>query len=562
MVNRGKEENFFLYPIFDTLKRLSMSKILKKPLFILLLLLIIPVIPALIYPMASDDFELETDDYALDLKLEFLQNSSQKPDKTQSNIILITVDDLGMADCSIYDEGNIFTPNIERLGTEGIIFDNAYVTSPVCAPSRAAMITGRYQHRFGFEFTMHERYLKNQLEYLAFRYLINSEPWVAKWTSSVPDAEAIHYQGLPLSEITLAEILKKHGYHTGIMGKWHLGWSSAKQPAAFGFDEQYGFFNSHSLYSPEGTGGIVDQKIDADWTDSYIWSGQRNGPHAIYRNGIEIEERGYLTDRITEESIAYMDARKGDPFFLWISYSAPHTPLQAPKEYVDQFSDIKDPVKRVYRAMIANLDDNIGRLLNYLTANKLVDNSIIFFISDNGGAEYTHTTDNGRYEGGKNTEFEGGVKVPMIIRFPGKMAAGSRFSHMVSSMDIFTTSIASAGIEMMPGRQLDGVNLMPYILGENNMPPHEYLFWQRGNSKVVRNNEYKLVMNDYSGDEILYNLVQNKYENPDVASDNPEIVTELKEAFQDWSQSNKAPMWPSVIYFTAEKDGVRYYFEQ
>jgi arylsulfatase A-like enzyme len=539
-----------------------MSKILRKPLFILLLLLIIPVIPLLIYPMASDDFELETDNSALDNKIEFLHYASQDPDTTQPNIILITVDDLGMADCSIYNEGDIATPNIERLGAEGVIFDNAYVTSPVCAPSRAAMITGRYQHRFGFEFTMHERYLKNQLEYLAFRYLINSEPWVAKWTSSVPDADAIHNQGLPLSEITLAEILKKHGYRTGITGKWHLGWSREKQPAAFGFDEQYGFFNSHSLYSPEGTQGIVDQKIDADWTDSYIWSGQRNGPHAIYRNGIEIEEDGYLTDRITEESIAFMNDTKEDPFFLWISYSAPHTPLQAPRKYVEQFSDIKDPVKRVYRAMIASLDDNIGRLMDYLSDQNLTDNSIIFFISDNGGAEYTHTTDNGRYEGGKNTEFEGGVKVPMIIRLPGQVAAGSRFPHMVSSMDIFTTSIAFAGIEMMPGRKLDGVNLIPYLTGENNMPPHEYLFWQRGISKVVRNNEYKLVMNEYLDIEMLYDLQQNKYENPDVSSDNMEIVNELKMAFLDWSQSNKPPMWPSVIYFTAVKDGVRYYFEQ
>jgi arylsulfatase A-like enzyme len=512
--------------------------------------------------MASDDFKLETDNSAFDDKIKFLQNTSQNQDAMRPNIILITVDDLGMADCSIYNEGNIVTPNIERLGAEGIIFDNAYVTSPVCAPSRAAMITGRYQHRFGFEFTMHERYLKNQLEYLAFRYLINSEPWVAKWTSSVPGAEAIHNQGLPLSEITLAEILKRHGYHTGIIGKWHLGWSTQKQPSAFGFDEQYGFFNSHSLYSHEGTEGIIDQKIDADWTDSYIWSGQRNGPHAIYRNGIEIEEKGYLTDRITEESVAYMNDHKEYPFFLWISYSAPHTPLQAPREYVDQFSDIKDPVKRVYRAMIANLDDNIGHLMDYLIDHNLTDKSIIFFISDNGGAEYTHTTDNGRYEGGKNTEFEGGVKVPMIIRLPGGTGAGSRFRHMVSSMDIFTTSIAAAGIEMMPGRKLDGVNLIPYLLGENKMPPHEYLFWQRGISKVVRNNEYKLVMNEYLDIEILYDLEQNKYENPDVATNNPEIVDELKMEFQNWSQFNKSPMWPSVIYFTAVKDGVRYYFEQ
>ena len=161
--------------------------------------------------MASSGFKMDADHEALYSKFDFLQTTNHNPDTTRPNIILITVDDLGMADCSLYGEGDISTPNIEQLGTEGIIFDNAYVTSPVCAPSRAAMITGRYQHRFGFEFTMHERYLKNRLEYLGFRYFVNSEPWVAKWMSSVPDADAIHNQGLPLSEITLADIFKKQG---------------------------------------------------------------------------------------------------------------------------------------------------------------------------------------------------------------------------------------------------------------------------------------------------------------------------------------------------------------
>lgn len=539
-----------------------MSKGSQKPFLFLIPLFILPAIMVLLSPMASSDFKIEPDSVALQNKFDFLGTKDTKPDASSPNIILITVDDLGMADCSLYNEGDISTPNIEKLGNKGIIFDNAYVTSPVCAPSRAAMITGRYQHRFGFEFTMHERYLKNRLEYLAFKYVINSEPWVAKWTSSVPDANAINSQGLPLSEITLAEILKKHGYKTGIMGKWHLGWSEEKQPLAFGFDEQYGFFNSHTLYAPENTDGIIDQKIDADWTDPYIWSGQRNGPHAIYRNGNEIEETEYLTDRITEESIAYMNEHRTHPFFLWISYSAPHTPLQAPREYVNRFADIEDPVKRVYRAMISNLDDNIGRLIAFLEEQKLAGNSLIFFISDNGGAEYTHTTDNGRYEGGKNTEFEGGVKVPMIICLPEKKAAGTRFTHMVSALDIYATSIAAAGIEMMPERELDGVNLIPHLTGQDTMPPHEYLFWQRGNSKVVRNNEFKLVMNEYSGTELLYELKRNRFENPDVASSHPGVVHALKMAFEDWTKIHNPPMWPPVIYYTAKKDGIRYYFEQ
>jgi arylsulfatase A-like enzyme len=263
------------------------------------------------------------------------------------------VDDLGMADVSLYGEGDMSTPNIDRLGQQGVVFENAYVTSPVCAPSRAALITGRYQQRFGFEFTMHERYLRNRLEYLGFRYFVDSDPWEAKWTNKVPDEDNIHNQGLPLSEITIANVLKRQGYQTGVIGKWHLGWSEEKRPSAFGFDEQYGFFMSHSLYAPEGTDGMIDQKNEGDWTDPYIWGGQRIGPCAIYRNYVEIEETGYLTDRITDESIDFVNTHKEEPFFLWASYNVPHTPLQAPKEYVYKFLHIEDPIKRIYRAMIS-----------------------------------------------------------------------------------------------------------------------------------------------------------------------------------------------------------------
>jgi arylsulfatase A-like enzyme len=515
-----------------------------------------------LWPLGSSEFEIKEDLLALEAKKSFLSKPSSTADSNLPNIILITVDDLGMADVSMYGEGDISTPNIDKLGEQGVIMENAYVTSPVCAPSRAAMITGRYQHRFGFEFTMHERYLKNRMEYIGFRYFVNSDPWEAKWMEGVPDEDAIQNQGLPLSEITLAEVLKKQGYHTAIIGKWHLGWSKEKRPSTFGFDEQYGFFNSHSLYAPEGTNGIVDQKIEGDWTDPYIWSGQRNGPHAIYRNYIEIEETGYLTDRITDESIQFIENHKQKPFFTWISYSAPHTPLQAPIEYAEKYKHIKDPVKRVYRAMIHKLDDEIGRLMDYLAANDLEKNTLLFFISDNGGAEYTLTTDNGRYEGGKNTEFEGGIKVPMIIRWTGTLPAGKRFEPMVSSMDIFTTSATAAHAKLMTQREIDGVNLIPYLLDSIQQPPHRYLFWQRGLSKVVRSNEWKLMMNDLSGEKLLYNLKTNKYENPDESANYLCIVRELEDLHTNWRKTHRDPLWPPVIYFTADKNGKRYYFEQ
>jgi arylsulfatase A-like enzyme len=534
----------------------------KRKNLLLLSIFLIPGIALLLWPMESSTFEIKVNEKALLEKRDFLNKTPEVPQYDQPNILLITVDDLGMADCSLYGEGEIQTPNLDKLGSEGVIFENAYVTSPVCAPSRAALITGRYQHRFGFEFTMHDRYLRNQLEYFGFRYFIDSEPWVAKWTDEVPDREAIMNQGLPVSEITLAELLKKHGYKTGITGKWHLGWGSDRLPSAFGFDEQYGFFMSHSLYAPEGTPGIVDQKIDEDWTDPYIWGGQRKGPHAIHRNNKVIEEPGYLTDRITDESIDFIDQHREEPFFLWVSYTAPHTPLQAPQEHVDKFKDIEDPVKRVYRAMISSLDDNLGRLMDHLSSQGLDENTLVFLISDNGGAEYTLTTDNGNYQGGKNTEFEGGVKVPMLARWTGVLPEGKRFDHMVSAMDIFTTSAAAANATTMPGMDIDGVNLLPYLSDSITLPPHDYLFWQRGQSKAVRNNTWKLVINDYSGDTLLFNMKDGKYETQNLAPSKPGIVRDLKEAYISWTSVHADPIWPSVIYYTAEVNGKTYYFEQ
>jgi len=512
--------------------------------------------------MGSSSFAIKTNPQALAQKNNYLQSIHATTNTEKPNIILITVDDLGMADCSLYNEGNIETPHIDKLGSEGIIFDNAYVTSPVCAPSRASILTGRYNQRFGFEFTMHERYLKNRFEYLGFKYFIDSDPWLVKWASEVPNRKAIHDQGLPLSEITLSEILKKQGYSTGIVGKWHLGWSAEKLPSAFGFDEQYGFFTSHSLYSPEGSEGIVDQKISNDWTDPYIWSGQRKGSHAIYRNNKEIKEAGYLTDRIADEAMQFMDKKSRQPFFLWISFNAPHTPLQAKKEDVDRFKDIEDPVKRVYRAMIYNLDNAIGRIMKYLSDTNLEKNTLIFFISDNGGAEYTHTTENGSYGGGKNTEFEGGVKVPMIIKWPGVLPAGKRFEPMVSAMDIFATSIAITDAPKITEREIDGVNLLPYLLDSIPSMPHKFLYWQRGISKAIRSNKYKLLMNDETGEKYLYDLNKNKYEKPEISAKYPEIVESLVKTHEQWRSNNAKPIWPSVIYFSSVKDGKTYYFEQ
>lgn len=527
-----------------------------------LLIAVVTIAAYLFWPLGSSEYAIHYNEEAVKEKEEFLSQNIEKESISQPNIILITVDDLGMADCSLYGEGNIQTPHIDKLGAEGVIFENAYTTSPVCAPSRAALITGRYQQRFGFEYTIQKRYLRNRLEYFGFTYFIDSYPWKPRWMTAVPNQAAIEQQGLPTSEITLAEYLKKAGYKTGMFGKWHLGYDANHKPSNFGFDEQYGFFSSHSLYAYEGTPGIVDLKIEEDWTDPFIWSGQRNKEHAIYKNNIEIREEKYLTDRITEESVAFMEEEKNAPFFLWISYNAPHTPLQAPEKYLEMHKDIQDPIKRIYAAMINSLDDNIGELMKYLKESGLDENTLIFFISDNGGAEYTMTTDNGRYAGGKNTEFEGGIKVPMIISWKGVLDSGQRYLPMVSSMDIFSTSLAAADVDPFRERPIDGINLLPFLQKTVNGEPHEYLFWQRGISKALRTNEWKLLFNDKTGDQLLYNLKENKYENPNEFDAHAEIVQQLKDAHAVWRTTHTEPLWPAVIYYVAEKDGKEYYFEQ
>jgi arylsulfatase A-like enzyme len=238
----------------------------------------------LLWPLASDEYIINWDQQQIEAKKNFLLykpvalNVGNRP-----NIILIIVDDLGKTDITLYGEGKVNTPHIEQLGAEGVIFDQAYVTSPVCSPSRASIMTGRYPQRFGFTYQMHEFYVANRLQYYGFKYLVDSYPWLPRGLETVPNVEMARKQGLPPSEITLPELLKKEGYKTALIGKWHLGVHEQNKPCNFGFDYQYGFYASHSLYAAEDDPGIVNVKIDNDFSDKYIWKGQRKGPHSIYK---------------------------------------------------------------------------------------------------------------------------------------------------------------------------------------------------------------------------------------------------------------------------------------
>ena len=523
-------------------------------------IVIVPLAAWLFWPLTSDTWRIETDDKRWEAKQRYLRNGIE-PDSSSPNVLLIIVDDLSIADVTLYDEdAPVETPNLNSLAEQGVKFNNAYVTHSICSPSRAAILTGRYPQRFGFEHQMHDRYLKNRMEYFGFKYFVDSDPWVPQWPGSYPDEEAMSKQGLPQSEITLAELMKTVGYATGLIGKWHLGNADFNQPCNMGFDEFYGFNASHSLYAPEGTPGIVDQKIDGDWTDPYIWSGQRNGPHAITRDCNATPDDLYLTFRIANESKAFIDRHREGPFFLVSSFNAPHTPLQAPQEYVDMYNHIDDPVKRVHYAMIKCLDDAIGDLIQHLESSGLVDNTLIFMISDNGGAEYNLTTENGPYRGGKITDFEGGVKVPFVMRYNRRAALnGSTYNYPVSAMDIFSTIVGQTSADLPEYVKYDGVDLLPVVAG--NRPAHQYLFWRRGYNASIRDLEWKTTWNTFSGDTMLYDLSADPYERNNLFADRPEVAIQLINQHSKWADDLPGPAWPSVIHFTCVEDDRRYWFD-
>lgn len=532
---------------------------MKKKILIALILVIVALLTFLLWPLKSSDFAIEWDVEAMKEKTAFLAAIEEKEDADSlPNVILILVDDLGLYDMSYYGNEKLQTPNMDNIAHSGIAFNKAYVASPMCSASRASILTGRYPQRFGFEFQMHDRYLRNRLEYFGFKYFIASDIWRPRPMEKVPRQEDIIKQGLPPSEITIADVLKSRGYSTALIGKWHTGSHEQNLPSNFGFDYQYGFFDAHTLYSPIGSDRITDQKIEEDFTDQYNWKLGRTGPRGIYRNYDRIEEAEHLTDAITRESIDYIRKKKDEPFFLMAAYNAPHTPLQAPDKYVEMFSNEPDPVKRVYYAMIKQLDDAIGRLITEVELLGLIDNTLIIFLSDNGGATYTHATDNGPLRGGKITDFEGGIRVPFFMSWKGKIDSGDTYDHPVIGMDVFSTIAAATGCPLPDDRQVDGRDLLEYANDEGSMP-HKELYWQRGNSKAIRSEGFKMIWNEQFGDTLLYQISEDPFEANDIhlkGRSGP-----LFELHRKWSDQMAEPLWPSIVYFREWVDGRWVYFD-
>jgi arylsulfatase A-like enzyme len=433
-----------------------------------------------------------------------LAASNRKP-----NILIFLADDMGFADVGFNGCRDIPTPNIDSLVRSGVRCSNGYVSGPYCSPTRAGLLTGRYQERFGHEFNPGKK--------------------------SRDGGTA----GLPLSETTIADRLKSAGYATGLVGKWHLGTAPEYHPLRRGFDEFFGFLGGARTYDPS-----------------------RGAP--IYRGDEIVEDESeYLTDAFGREAVSFVERHKGHSFFLELAFNAVHTPMEATDARLAKFASIEDKKRRTYAAMLSAMDENIGKVLNSLRAAKLEEDTLIFFLSDNGGATMLGTTINASrndpFRGSKRTTLEGGIHVPFVVRWKGTLPAGTVYEQPVIQLDVLPTALAAAGVAAAPDWKLDGVDILPFLKGSRTDAPHPCLFWRMGGQTAIRRGEWKLVRYDEAADHAdvrsrnprdpkltparLYHLGNDPGEKNDLASKHPDTVRELTDAWKAWAATLIDPLW-------------------
>lgn len=412
-------------------------------------------------------------------------------DAERPNIVILLADDLGYGDVTYnpHHDKHAKTPNIDRLAKDGVIMTEGYVTAPNCAPTRAALMTGRYQQRFGFYEPSHSR------------------------------------AGIPTDEIMIPAVIAEGGYTSGIFGKWHLGYAPEDNPVEKGFDTFYGFL---------GHGGhdYFDLSAPAEGEPVY---------QAIRRDHEVIDDEGYLTRRITEEAIDFIKQNKDEPFFAYVAYNAPHTPMQAPEEYIARY-DTGDEVRNTYLAMVEIMDEGIGEIIDTLKAEGEYENTLIFFLSDNGGAS-ANKSNNSPLRGFKQLMYEGGIHVPFVVVWPDELEAGTQSDVPVTCMDIFTTMAAVAGVEVPNDRPIDGKNLLPAVRGEVEQL-HEQLFWSQSRRNqehwAVRVGDMKRVTNrDRPG---LFNLAEDMSEENDLIRKDAQTAQDLEALFRTWRSSMADPI--------------------
>ena len=421
------------------------------------------------------------------------------------NVVVIVADDLGYADIGAQGiSKDVKTPNIDSIAANGVRFTSGYVSCPVCSPTRAGIMTGRYQQRFGHEFN--------------------------------PGPNAPANFGIPLDQVTIADDFKHAGYATGAIGKWHLGDGEKFRPQQRGFEEFFGFL-----------GG----------SHTYVNNERPNAPAPIFRDNKPISEPTYLTDAITRESTAFIDRHKDQPFFLYVAYNAIHTPQAAPEKYQKRFAGVKDETRKLMLSMLSAEDDGVGEILQHLRDAKLEENTLIVFISDNGGPTATNGSVNTPLSGFKSQVWEGGIRVPYMMQWKGQIPVGKVIDQPVISLDILPTALAAANVPLSKQRDLDGVNLLPLLQGKSDRPPHESLCWRMGGQSAIRQGDYKLVMIKAESAK-LYDLKADIGETHDLAAAQPAVLAKLQAAYQQWDAGNAKALWqPAKEQKKAAKAGRR-----
>jgi arylsulfatase A-like enzyme len=428
---------------------------------------------------------------------------AQPSSRPKPNILLIVADDLGYADLGVQGSRDVPTPHIDSLAKNGVRFTSGYVSGPYCSPTRAALLTGRYQQRFGHEF------------------------------NPGPAGNADPEFGLPLTETTLPDRLKALGYATGMVGKWHLGFEPKFHPLKRGFDEFFGFLGGAHSYLDQGAG--------------------RN---QLLRGHQPVAEVSYLTDMFGDEAVAFIERQKSQPWFLYLAFNADHTPMHATEKYLSRFPQIKDPLRQKFAAMHSAMDDNIGRVLAVLAKHRLEESTLIVFISDNGGPTRANGSRNTPLRGFKAQTWEGGIRVPFLMQWKGRLPSGQVYQQPVIQLDILPTALSAAGVEAKPEWKLDGVNLAPFLAGHKKDPPHESLFWRFGAQMAIRMGDWKLVKAPGAGAEFaersarataagahLYNLRDDVGEQTNLADREPEKVKQLTAVWERWNAELREPRW-------------------
>lgn len=468
------------------------------------------------------------------------------PQQRPPNVLFILADDLGFNDLS-FNGGGVAngaapTPHIDAIAREGVVFRNGYAGNATCAPSRAAIMTGRYATRFGFEFTPTPPAFEKMVgtfDYVGRKGLYDASR--EDELPSNPDEERV-----PPREIFLAKVMKSRNYHTLFLGKWHLGGTPDTRPEVKGFDEALGFMSGASMFADAGDPSVEEARQDFDPIDKFLWA---NLPFAVQYNGSRrFKPSEYMTDYLGNQAVAAIHANRNRPFFMYLSFNAVHTPFQALRSDYDALPQIKDHRLRVYAAMLRGLDRNVGKVMAALKREGLDDNTLVIFTSDNGGAYYVGLPDiNKPYRGWKATFFEGGIHVPFFMRWPGKIQPGTTYDKPVAHVDIFATSAAVAGAALPTDRKIDGVNLLPFISGENQGRPHQTLFWRSGPYATLMDGDLKLQVQDFPYSKLwLYDLASDPTEKDNLIKRQAEQTARLLKELRAISAEQAKPLWPSL----------------